>query len=445
MKTMERKLEPKLQKTIQFPGVRRSTKKGMNRLTGRWETQTTISHPRLHDAAALRPNARMSIKHIRAPKNKLQEKALTGQPDERATHYLTNPACGGTRAKHVSRKNEQQAHILIYSALIKWRTGEYTMGLRLANEAHKLAKLCGNYYALASALRAEGFCYQDLGNITHSLVLLKAARDLLGHCGISRSGLNCNIRSGEAEGYLQKSEYAKARKNHIEIIQIMSQEQEPGSHAFSLLTIAQIDVMIGANEQDVLQTLEKAKTIFISLGHFSGAMVYEMILADLNLRDCTVLAAKNLSQKCLDWSWTKDNGVASYCLERMADVSRWGATHFHWTSTNSMVYLEFAKKTQQKLALYKAFRFLGDVLLSSRDESTAENLFTVALEAFTYMDVHQSRADCMLRLGDIAQQRGDIGGAAVLWRKSRPLFERSQQTKNVGQVDDRLAACELDQ
>ncbi|KAJ7940042.1 hypothetical protein B0H13DRAFT_1850241 [Mycena leptocephala] len=66
---MERKLEPKFQKkTTQFPGVRRGTKKDMNRLTGRWETQTTISHPRLHKSAALRPNVRMSIKHIRAPK-----------------------------------------------------------------------------------------------------------------------------------------------------------------------------------------------------------------------------------------------------------------------------------------------------------------------------------------------------------------------------------------
>ena len=43
-------------------------RKGMNRLTGHWETQTTISYPRSHKSAALRPNVRMSIKHIRALK-----------------------------------------------------------------------------------------------------------------------------------------------------------------------------------------------------------------------------------------------------------------------------------------------------------------------------------------------------------------------------------------
>jgi hypothetical protein len=103
------------------------------------------------------------------------------------------------------------------------------------------------------------------------------------------------------------------------------------------------------------------------------------------------------------------------------------------------------QKSQQRLALYKAFRFLGDVFLSNRDESTAEVLFTIALEAFTYMDVHRSRADCMLRLGDLARQRGDMGGAAAIWREARPLFERSQQTKDIGQIDDRLSACELAQ
>jgi hypothetical protein len=79
------------------------------------------------------------------------------------------------------------------------------------------------------------------------------------------------------------------------------------------------------------------------------------------------------------------------------------------------------------------------------DELTAESLFTVALEAFTYMDVHRSRGDCILRLGDIAWQRADKAGAAVLWREAHPLFERSQQTKDVGQIDERLAACEQNQ
>jgi tetratricopeptide (TPR) repeat protein len=338
-----------------------------------------------------------------------------------------------------------EGRTLINLAFIRWRMGEYNAALGLANEGQKIATLCGNHYSQASALRVEAICYQDLGNTTQSLLLLKTARHHLQLCGMSRGTLDCRIRGNEAEAYLQKSEYAQARSIHIEIIQTTPQEQDPELYAFSLVTIGQIDVMIGANAQDVLQNLERANKIFSSFGYYSGPVLYEMIVANLNLREGEILAAKKLFQKCLHWSWARNSEVSLYCLEKMSDVSRWGAAHFHWTSISTVVYLALAWKVKQKLALYKAFCFLGDVLLSNGDELTAESLFMVALEAFTYMDVHRSRADCMLRLGDIAWQCGDMGGAALLWREARPLFECSQQTKDVGKIDHRLAACELAQ
>jgi predicted negative regulator of RcsB-dependent stress response len=109
------------------------------------------------------------------------------------------------------------------------------------------------------------------------------------------------------------------------------------------------------------------------------------------------------------------------------------------------VYFAFARKVKQKLAMYKAICFQGDVFLANGDEATAENLFTVALEAFTYMDVHRSRGDCMLRLGDIAWRRGNKAGAAVLWGEAGPLFARSQRIADVRQIEKRLAGCEQDQ
>ncbi|KAJ7865607.1 hypothetical protein B0H14DRAFT_2573797 [Mycena olivaceomarginata] len=339
-----------------------------------------------------------------------------------------------------------QPNILTNLALMKWRMGEYNTEQSLAKEAHILAKLCGNYYAQASALRIKAKCCIHLGNFHDSLFLLQTARELLRLCGMSGGALDSQIRINEANTHLEKSEYVEARSIYTKIAQIASQEQEPDNHAFALMGIGKIDVIIGANEQAVLQSLEMAKTIYVSLGdRFGGAVFYEMILADLNLRRGNILAAKNLFEKCLHWSWAKYSVISSYCLERMSNISRWRPANFHWASTSTMVYLAFAQKAKQKLAMYKAFCFLGDVFILNRDESTAESLFKVALEAFTYMDVHQSRADCMLRLGDIAWQQGDMTKAAVLWREARPLFERSQQTKDIGQIDARLAVHQLDQ
>ncbi|KAJ7115227.1 hypothetical protein C8R44DRAFT_794269, partial [Mycena epipterygia] len=55
------------------------------------------------------------------------------------------------------------------------------------------------------------------------------------------------------------------------------------------------------------------------------------------------------------------------------------------------------------------------------------------------MDVHRGRGDCMLRLGDIAKNRGDLVKAAELWKEARPLFEKSSQAKDMAKIDTRLA------
>ncbi|KAJ7824228.1 hypothetical protein B0H14DRAFT_2597361 [Mycena olivaceomarginata] len=55
------------------------------------------------------------------------------------------------------------------------------------------------------------------------------------------------------------------------------------------------------------------------------------------------------------------------------------------------------------------------------------------------MDVHRSRAECMIRLGDIASRRGDLLKAVELWESARPLFERSSRVKEVQYVDGRLS------
>lgn len=59
------------------------------------------------------------------------------------------------------------------------------------------------------------------------------------------------------------------------------------------------------------------------------------------------------------------------------------------------------------------------------------------------MDVHRSRADCMLYLGDITKDRGDIEKADKLWKEACPLFERSLQLEDVARVQNRLARVSL--
>jgi hypothetical protein len=108
----------------------------------------------------------------------------------------------------------------------------------------------------------------------------------------------------------------------------------------------------------------------------------------------------------------------------------------NWTT----VYLAQSIKFKQKLGINKALQFLGDIFLDKADEDTAVSLFTVALEGFTSMDVHRSRAECMLRLGDISKGHGDLLKAVESWDAARPLFERSSQAKQVEDIDEKLAS-----
>jgi hypothetical protein len=111
-----------------------------------------------------------------------------------------------------------------------------------------------------------------------------------------------------------------------------------------------------------------------------------------------------------------------------------------WTT----VYLAHSLKFKEKLGINKALQFLGDIFLAQADEDTAVSLFNVALERFTYMDVHLSRAECMVRLGDIAKGHDDLHKAVEFWDTARPLFERSSQTKQIELIDERLASVGKD-
>ncbi len=109
-------------------------------------------------------------------------------------------------------------------------------------------------------------------------------------------------------------------------------------------------------------------------------------------------------------------------------------------SSWTVVYLVNSLQRKEKLGIYKAFQLLGDVFLSQNDVHTAISLFTVALEGFTQMDVHRSRAECMLQLGDISKGQGNLLKAVEFWEAARPLFERSSQAKQVENIDGRLVS-----
>ncbi|KAJ7793560.1 hypothetical protein B0H14DRAFT_2622727 [Mycena olivaceomarginata] len=166
--------------------------------------------------------------------------------------------------------------------------------------------------------------------------------------------------------------------------------------------------LCGVQKHDVQRNIDLARSIFTTLNVKPMTICCDATLADLYIRE------KNLQQQ-RDFLKNESTPV--------------------WTT----IFLIHALKLKAKLQVYKALQFLGEMFLTHKDENTAISSFTVALMGFTYMDVHRSRAECTIKLGDISNRCNDLLRAIELWEAARPLFERSSQMKEVQCVDERLS------
>ncbi|KAJ7457434.1 hypothetical protein FB451DRAFT_1509712 [Mycena latifolia] len=319
-----------------------------------------------------------------------------------------------------------------------WRAGDYSGSWEHAYESRMLARISGNLFMEAYALRFESMCWNTLGSYNQSIMLAKRARDLLSLCAMSGGQLDTYILSTQAEVHLLKLEYVEARTIHTQLLHTAQIDQSPYYHASVLLTMAQIDVEIGALIDGVVRNLHTAKQLFSNIKQSRGILLCDAVIAALEVNVGDLSKAMSLFQACLKSVWGKHTEAVSYCLERLGNPSLWLAMDHassHWTA----IFLVYSLKCKQKLEINKALQFFGDVYLANGDQVTAVSLLTVVLEGFTKMDVHRSRAECMLRLADISELHGDLPKAIELWRTARPLFERSLQAKQVDHIDKQLA------
>ncbi|KAJ6521135.1 hypothetical protein DFH09DRAFT_1287227 [Mycena vulgaris] len=328
----------------------------------------------------------------------------------------------------------RQCRSLLGLAYIKWQMGDPAAGQMYASETERLAKISTDLYCEAGAVQIEAMYCQALGNYKYATSLSNRARDLLSHCGMSGGVIDSEIMGMQAEIHKVKSEYVEARNIRTKILHRCPIELVPLDHAFSLLNMAELDVLLGAPTEQVQRTIDTARSIFNSVSFVIYEMMCYATMGALHLREGNLQSAKSLFHKCLSSSWGKHAELVNYCLDKLGDRSLWDSTDQSWT----IVYLVHASKSQQKLDVHKALQFLGDAFRVEGDQETAVSLLTAALEGFTQMDVHRSRAECILGLGYISKENGDMLKTAELWRTARPLFERSSQVKKVALIDEEL-------
>ncbi|KAJ6475994.1 hypothetical protein C8R47DRAFT_1075826 [Mycena vitilis] len=337
--------------------------------------------------------------------------------------------------------SKRHSQALLSMAQTNWYLGCYSAAQANAKESQRLARISANLYEEVGGLNIEAACCQSLGDFNQGLSLCNQGRALLAACGMSYSQLSHSVMNTQAEIHKLKSEYSEARNVHHQILE-NTIARDPLHHAFALLNIAEIDVSMGITKEAVQKHNEAARSVFRTAGYVRGPALCDTIVAELTLREGNISAAKTLFSQCLKWSVRNDAEITSYCLEHLANASRWDSSPStsHWI----IVFLVQSLKLKDKLQVYKGLLFLGQSFKSPEDESTAMNLFNLALEGFTYMDVHCSRAECMLHIGDIHKRQGDLPRAVELWETAGPLFRRSSQSNQVEQILERLDSVRKD-
>ncbi|KAJ7724644.1 hypothetical protein B0H16DRAFT_1698583 [Mycena metata] len=330
---------------------------------------------------------------------------------------------------------QRQCAVLITLASLEYAAGSYTAGQAYAKKAHSLARITGHLYSEAQGLRAEGFIWLALGNYTHCILLADRAKKLLDMCGHTHGieGTLINLLLGEVQN--RKSEYVDAHTTHSQLAQLAQVTDSPQVHALSLINMVDVETYMGTAKHEIQKKINTATTIFKMIGNAKRSTICDIVQADLNLREGDMSTV--LFCRCLREMWGKDSEMVSHCLESLGDVSRWKDGHHE--SSWSTVLLMHSLKQKEKLGIHKGLQFMGDIFLLENDEASAISLFTLALEGFTLMDVHRSRAECMIRLGDISEKSGKPLNALELWQMARPLFERSSQTKQIQAIDERIS------
>ncbi|KAJ7248987.1 hypothetical protein C8J57DRAFT_1475392 [Mycena rebaudengoi] len=134
--------------------------------------------------------------------------------------------------------------------------------------------------------------------------------------------------------------------------------------------------------------------------------------------------AQQTLEKCLTSAQKKtDADLTDYCLLLLADIQH-GLSSHRETERWAVICLAFGMTTTNRVAIAKALRCIGDLLVIDRDNDTALSLFMAALDSFTSMDIHGGKADCMIRMAAIFEQRREIRKTIDLLRRARPLYER---------------------
>ncbi|KAJ7128777.1 hypothetical protein C8R43DRAFT_691997 [Mycena crocata] len=316
-------------------------------------------------------------------------------------------------------------HALCAMAMCTEAQGKFRVTLELAQKAQWLATRIGNFQHETIALIDEAAAWIGLGNFSEAVRLCGYARQLVVAAGLEGSQHEIQVLDLEAKVHVQKTAYAEGRRVYEQILRLSTREKFALFHGHSLVSIASIDVDLGMfhSEAELLASLEIPRQIYTARGYLHGLPECDRVLAAFYLADGRIQEAMQMYEKCARSLRGESGDELCLCLLKLGDITLCTSVRSatHWATS----YLAYGMTTSSPSDTSWAFRLLADIFRIQGDEKTSRVLFQVALEEFTRMDIHLGKAQCLIRLAELAETRGNHRLAAEHFSDARCMLLKS--------------------
>jgi tetratricopeptide (TPR) repeat protein len=322
--------------------------------------------------------------------------------------------------------------LLELTSVLLTMSGKASGAINLARKASQISEFVGDTWGQSRAMKVECTSQFALGNLRCAGALAKAAHRL----GPPEMKEAC--KEHLACVHLAKTEYQEAQDLLLQNMAYWTSLKTPVTDTvLRQLMLAEIAIETGGELEDISRHIEVARIQCNTFVVWPVGLIHcDRLTADLHLLQGKFSVAREFETCLLSYQQSQDAEGIELVLKRLADIQY--GIHSHRTTWKwTIILLAHALATKSRGAIAKALRCIGDLLVED-DENTSLSLFSAALDAFTFMDVHRDRADCMVRIAAIFEHRGEIENAVDLLQKARPLYARSSQTQEIFKIDAKL-------
>lgn len=300
-----------------------------------------------------------------------------------------------------------ESEFLCETSLLHYFLEKYAIAFQIVQEAITIARELGLLFMQVNCIRVAACALDGLCRYREAQRLFEEGVVILDALGLKpqHSHQYQRFLRAQAITYTSKSEFSESRRIYQDVVDAAPQDSPtsvnavPGEtharfdQAMSMLNVLYAEVVTDDHNPilgPVPARLAYIRPMFVNLDFTMALFECDFVLAVFHMRRGDYDTARPLFEALLTQSIeVSDDANYANCCEKlgaiaivngdMVGASRWYSCFLAVTCRTGWL----------PAGTHRSLQCMGDVFLARGDEDTALSLFQVALDGFTWMDVHQ--------------------------------------------------------